>query len=308
MLYGSNFNLPTTKPTVYRTVLIPIIFLRFLTSCHTVECPGHLEIQPSWAVPKKTTKEEVGSFHFISVLRMNTHTHTHTHTHNQCTENVTKASSFHLIPNTLGSDYFHFKITCLAGLPWWLSGKESACQCRRHGFDPQSGKLPCAEQSSPCATSSELVFYSPGTATREATTVRSPHTTTKEEPRSLPTRAKPTEQWKTRTAEQKQLPTKNKSNLTCKNSTKNSHISLTQYIINNHSKITKGQETNTNTILTTNLQSVNVTNHALIPLGSGCNPESNIAFICYFSLIIFDQGYFFSHSFFFFLTEQHAGS
>ena len=108
---------------------------------------------------------------------------------------------------------------------------------------------------------------------------------------------------KTRTAEQKQLPTKNKSNLTCKNSTKNSHISLTQYIINNHSKITKGQETNTNTILTTNLQSVNVTNHALIPLGSGCNPESNIAFICYFSLIIFDQGYFFSHSFFFFFDR-----
>ena len=22
------------------------------------------------------------------------------------------------------------------GLPWWSSGKESACQCRRHGFDP----------------------------------------------------------------------------------------------------------------------------------------------------------------------------
>ena len=22
------------------------------------------------------------------------------------------------------------------GLPWWLSGKESTCQCRRHGFDP----------------------------------------------------------------------------------------------------------------------------------------------------------------------------
>ena len=21
-------------------------------------------------------------------------------------------------------------------LPWWLGGKESACQCRRHGFDP----------------------------------------------------------------------------------------------------------------------------------------------------------------------------
>ena len=21
-------------------------------------------------------------------------------------------------------------------LPWWLSGKESTCQCRRHGFNP----------------------------------------------------------------------------------------------------------------------------------------------------------------------------
>ena len=27
-------------------------------------------------------------------------------------------------------------------LPWWLSGKESACQCRRHGFDPWVGKIP----------------------------------------------------------------------------------------------------------------------------------------------------------------------
>ena len=25
------------------------------------------------------------------------------------------------------------------GLPWWLSGKEFPCQCRRHGFDPRSG-------------------------------------------------------------------------------------------------------------------------------------------------------------------------
>ena len=22
------------------------------------------------------------------------------------------------------------------GLPWWLNGKESSCQCRRFGFDP----------------------------------------------------------------------------------------------------------------------------------------------------------------------------
>ena len=25
-------------------------------------------------------------------------------------------------------------------LPWWLSGRESACQCRKHGFDPWSRK------------------------------------------------------------------------------------------------------------------------------------------------------------------------
>ena len=24
------------------------------------------------------------------------------------------------------------------GLPWWPSGKESTCQCRRHGFKPWS--------------------------------------------------------------------------------------------------------------------------------------------------------------------------
>ena len=30
------------------------------------------------------------------------------------------------------------------GLPWWLSGKESTCQCRRHRFDPGSEKIPHA--------------------------------------------------------------------------------------------------------------------------------------------------------------------
>ena len=27
------------------------------------------------------------------------------------------------------------------GLPWWLSGQESACHCGRHGFDSRSGKI-----------------------------------------------------------------------------------------------------------------------------------------------------------------------
>ena len=45
-------------------------------------------------------------------------------------------------------NYLVSKSWCI-GLPWWLSGKESACQCRRHGFDPWSGKVPhAAEQPS----------------------------------------------------------------------------------------------------------------------------------------------------------------
>ena len=41
----------------------------------------------------------------------------------------------------------------IVGLPWWLSGKKSACQCRRHGFDPWSRKIPQAVgQPSLCAT------------------------------------------------------------------------------------------------------------------------------------------------------------
>ena len=27
------------------------------------------------------------------------------------------------------------------GLPWWLSGKEPTCQCRRRGFDPWFRKI-----------------------------------------------------------------------------------------------------------------------------------------------------------------------
>ena len=28
------------------------------------------------------------------------------------------------------------------GLPFWLNGKEFACQCRRHTFDPWVGRIP----------------------------------------------------------------------------------------------------------------------------------------------------------------------
>ena len=40
------------------------------------------------------------------------------------------------------------------GLPWWLSSKESACECRRHGFDPWVGKIPRRREWQPIP-----VFY-----------------------------------------------------------------------------------------------------------------------------------------------------
>ena len=60
--------------------------------------------------------------------------------------------------NTVTHSIKTFKMAHL-GLPSQLSGKESACQCRRHRFDPRSGKIPCAlEQLSPCAIISEPVL------------------------------------------------------------------------------------------------------------------------------------------------------
>ena len=42
------------------------------------------------------------------------------------------------------------------GLPHWYNGWESTCQCREHGLDPWSGKIPhAAEQLSPCTTTTE---------------------------------------------------------------------------------------------------------------------------------------------------------
>ena len=55
------------------------------------------------------------------------------------------------------------------GLSWWLSGKESTCQCRRHGFDLWSRKIPrAAEQLSLCATTIEPVLWNPGSMTTKA--------------------------------------------------------------------------------------------------------------------------------------------
>ena len=48
----------------------------------------------------------------------------------------------------------------LSGFPWWLSGKEPACQCKRCGFDPWVGKIPQRRKWPPT-----LVFW-PGKSQR----------------------------------------------------------------------------------------------------------------------------------------------
>ena len=48
------------------------------------------------------------------------------------------------------------------GHPWWRSGWESACQCRGHGFEPWSGKIPhAADQLGPWATTTEPARLEP---------------------------------------------------------------------------------------------------------------------------------------------------
>ena len=54
------------------------------------------------------------------------------------------------------------------GLPWWLSGEESICQCRRHRFGPQSKKISHATgQLSPDAPTTKPVLRSSGNRTTE---------------------------------------------------------------------------------------------------------------------------------------------
>ena len=79
----------------------------------------------------------------------------------------------------------------LHGLPWSSSGYKSACQRRGHGFDPWSGKTPPAVgQLSLCPTTTEPVPWSPCSATRETTAMRSLHTTAWKHPH-LPQPEKP---------------------------------------------------------------------------------------------------------------------
>ena len=78
-------------------------------------------------------KEKKWSVRRHSAIEGNTHAET-------CTGRARKG------PSRLGT----------RGLPWWLGGKDSTCQCKTHGLDSWSRKIPHAtEQLSLCATSTE---------------------------------------------------------------------------------------------------------------------------------------------------------
>ena len=56
------------------------------------------------------------------------------------------------------------------GLPWWYSGSESTCHCRRHGFDPSCRKIPHATEQLKAQETQllSLLAASPCSTTREA--------------------------------------------------------------------------------------------------------------------------------------------
>ena len=82
-----------------------------------------------------------------------------------------------------------------SGLPWWLSGKEFACQCKRHRFNPWSGKIPhalgqlshtpqlwslCSRAREPQLLSPEPCALEPVLCNKRSATMRSLCTATRE--------------------------------------------------------------------------------------------------------------------------------
>ena len=107
------------------------------------------------------------------------HTHTHTHTHTYIYVIITRGVGWgrggrlktvwykynygwfvllysrnhdnivEQFSSNLKKYIFLNAIIIYSGLPWWLSSKESACQCRRPGFDPWVGKIPWRREWQP---------------------------------------------------------------------------------------------------------------------------------------------------------------
>ena len=75
-----------------------------------------------------------------------------------------------LPPPDIRVNFGSFQAHSLEGaLPWWLRGKESACQRRKHGLDPWSRKITRAlGQLSLCTATVGPVLQSLGTTATEA--------------------------------------------------------------------------------------------------------------------------------------------
>ena len=95
--------------------------------------------------------------------------------------------------------YFQFSIKKSAvGLPWWCSGWESACQCRGHGFEPWSGKIPHAvELLGPCATTTEPACLEPVLRNKRGRDSERPTHRDEEWPQLAATRESPCTETKT---------------------------------------------------------------------------------------------------------------
>ena len=84
------------------------------------------------------------------------------------------------------------------GLPWWYSDWESACQCRGHGFEPWSGKIPHAtEQLGPWATTAEPARLEPVLRNKRGHDSERPAHRDEEWPRLAATRESPRTETKT---------------------------------------------------------------------------------------------------------------
>ena len=100
------------------------------------------------------------------------------------THNLTDCISTTVSKSKVGWKYsLSKKVYC--GLPWWLSGKESACHCGRNGFDLWPRKSP---QLNPCAKTTEPAFPRAYVLQRETTAEGSPYTTTRKETPFTPSR------------------------------------------------------------------------------------------------------------------------
>ena len=99
-----------------------------------------------------------------------------------CPKNDKKETYFNSSRFSLTMEFMSLEIECKKiylpvnlrgrGLPLWLSGKESACQCRRHRVDPCSGKIPefpssSAGKESTCNAGNPCLIPGSGRSTGE---------------------------------------------------------------------------------------------------------------------------------------------